>query len=117
MDTGCWQEAKSLEHRLTELQRDSNSRDCHIADLTSRLTTETYRARKSEGALRKVLEEEANKKAEKEEIQGKLDLMQQGSRGLQNDLDRLETENSQLSQQLAAIRYEEEDEEDEEECF
>jgi chromosome segregation ATPase len=93
-----------LEHRLTELQRDSNSRDCQIEDLTLRLTTETYRARKAEGDWRKALEEVANTKAEKQELEAKLESMQQGSKGLQNDLDSLETENTQLLQQLAAIR-------------
>lgn len=91
----------SLETRLLELQTNSSSKDCQISDLTARLTAETYRARKAEGDLRKASEESMRCKEANQDLQDKLASMAEGSRGMQNDLDRLEGENMQLLRQVS----------------
>jgi len=60
--------------------------------------------RKAEGDARKAQELAETLATEKQEVESKLLTMQEGGRGLQNDLDSLETENLNLSVQLVASR-------------
>jgi predicted nucleic acid-binding Zn-ribbon protein len=79
-----------FEARLVELQKNSNSQDCQVSELTARLTAEIDRARKAEADLREALEEAARRKEANQDLKDKLASMVEGSRGMQHDLDRLE---------------------------
>ena len=101
---GNYQEAKTLESRLAELQRDSNSKDCEITELTSRLTAEMFRAMNAEADLRKVYQDFLSASKTNEDLEAKMLSMQLGNEGMQNDLNKLELEKAKLFQQLSTSR-------------
>ena len=93
-----------MESRLAELQRDSNSKDCEITELTSRLTAEMFRAMNAEADLRKVHQDFLSASKTNEDLEAKMLSMQLGNEGMKNDLNKLELEKEKLFQQLSTSR-------------
>jgi len=85
---------------LLSLRRDLIAKDCTIADLTTNLTSETYRSRKAEGQLSKALKAAQVAEKERQDMCDQLASVQKGSQAMHEDLDRLENENLSLVEQL-----------------
>ncbi len=94
-----------LEPRLAEVQRDSNSKDGEITELTSRLTAEMYRAMNAEADLRKAHQDFSSASKTNEDLERKMLSMQLGNEGMQNDLTKLELEKEKLFQQLLKLKH------------
>lgn len=89
---------------IARMRREIVARDCTIEELRSSLTAETYRSRKAEGELSKALAAAHAAEKESEDLRNNLSGMQEGSRAVHTDLDRLENENIDLAAQLSKIR-------------